>query len=245
MAVSIWEGSKAQNLIDAVEKGGLSEGVKNALLDIAQNVVYQNQNGSTYYNNLYNALYPAPEPPEPVDPTLLYYLQSPVTIQANDGAIDTGVPFSTDGTFTFLVDAMLDANPDVEQRRILSGMKKSIGINVMVYTYNNAKRICANINNTEFDNTYDASTAHRVRYSGLFDSSNKQYKAILYVDNNKVIDRTTTISTTGTSERNMTIGGFLIDGVTTHPILGTVNLCNIYNRILTSSEIQNLIGISV
>lgn len=61
MAVSIWEGSKAQDLIDAVsdisQNDGIPENVKAAMLNCFQNVAWANGNGQSYYNALYNALY--------------------------------------------------------------------------------------------------------------------------------------------------------------------------------------------
>lgn len=61
MAVSIWEGSKAQDLIDAVsnikQNDGISDAVKAALLNCFQNTAWINGNGQSYYNALYNALY--------------------------------------------------------------------------------------------------------------------------------------------------------------------------------------------
>lgn len=55
------------NLVAAINEaassggGGLTEAVKAALLQIAQKVAYIDQNGQTYYNALYNALYPPAE----------------------------------------------------------------------------------------------------------------------------------------------------------------------------------------
>lgn len=86
MAVSIWEGSKAQELIDAIEQAnkvdkqqgianagkalmvgndgivvprnnGITNDIRTALLACFQNVAWVNQNGQSYYTALYDALY--------------------------------------------------------------------------------------------------------------------------------------------------------------------------------------------
>ncbi len=253
MAVSIWEGSKAQNLIDAVEKGGLSEGVKNALLDIAQNVVYQNQNGSTYYNNLYNALYPAPEPPEPVDPSLIFHLDAPVSIRQGTDIIDTDIAFGSTNTFTVLVDAELDADTSATQRRILHGINSLStnpdqynGISVMMFTYSGTQKLTCDLNTSESgDVNYNQLSAHRVRYAGRYDSSTKEYRAILYIDNNKVVDSTKTITILGDATRTAKLGGQISGETYSNILLGDVNLCNIYDRYLTDEEVQTIMGISL
>ena len=61
MSVSIWEGKKAEDLIAAIsglgQPDGIPETVKAALLNCFQNVAWINNNGQTYYNALYSALY--------------------------------------------------------------------------------------------------------------------------------------------------------------------------------------------
>ena len=48
------------NLKTALAEGGLTHEIKEALLQIASKVAYIDVNGRSYYNNLYNALYPEP-----------------------------------------------------------------------------------------------------------------------------------------------------------------------------------------
>lgn len=60
MAVSIWEGSKAQALIDAInniKEDVIPNRVKRALLNVAAKTAYIDVNGQDYYNDLESALY--------------------------------------------------------------------------------------------------------------------------------------------------------------------------------------------
>lgn len=60
MSVNIWEGNKAQELIDAINamsSSGLSEEIKAALISCFQHVAWSDDGGTTYYTQLYNALY--------------------------------------------------------------------------------------------------------------------------------------------------------------------------------------------
>ena len=62
MSLSIWEGNKAQELIDAVKNshgsGGIPDSVKNALLICFDNVAWSNTHGPALYNTIRDALYP-------------------------------------------------------------------------------------------------------------------------------------------------------------------------------------------
>ena len=59
----------------ALEGGGMSDDVKSALLQIAQKVVYVDDGGQTYYQDLYDALYP-PAPPATLSYITCVYTQS-------------------------------------------------------------------------------------------------------------------------------------------------------------------------
>lgn len=64
MSVNIWEGTKAQELIDAItnkKDANIPESVKAALLLCFQNTAWVNSDGQVYYQKLYNALYQSPE----------------------------------------------------------------------------------------------------------------------------------------------------------------------------------------
>lgn len=255
MAVSIWEGNKAQELIEAVEDAGLSEGVKNALLDIAQNVVYQNQNGATYYNNLYNALYSGHEPePEPVDPTLVFHLSSPVSIQDVGDRVETEQALGYNTTFTVLFDGVLDASDTTNQRILLynantatSNPNLTTGINFVVFKYQNNYMLTGSFQGQDISTNYNPSSSHRVRIAATHDASNHQYKVQMYIDSTKAIDTTKTISLTDTTTKEAQVGAWRTSGATSGgwgTLLGTVNLCSIYNRVLSASEISELLGIS-
>lgn len=49
---------EAQEIADSIAGKGLTEAIKQALLQLAQKVAYIDDQGQTYYNALYNALYP-------------------------------------------------------------------------------------------------------------------------------------------------------------------------------------------
>lgn len=59
MGVSIWEGGKAQELIDAVKqiKISIPDNIKSSLLNCFQHVAWTNDNGEAYYAALQTALY--------------------------------------------------------------------------------------------------------------------------------------------------------------------------------------------
>ena len=61
MGVTIWEGSKAQALIDAINNknsdSGIPDSVKRALLACFQNTAWINKQGQALYDSLYTALY--------------------------------------------------------------------------------------------------------------------------------------------------------------------------------------------
>lgn len=131
MTVSIWEGNKAQALIDAVantqkidkQQGvanagkalivgndgivglgevGLTDKAKAALLNLLRNVAYTDEHGRDYYNNLYEALY---DGVTPIDPTLVYSLSGPRAFNGTSDVVNTGVsPFGVDSDWTLLYD---------------------------------------------------------------------------------------------------------------------------------------------
>lgn len=62
MAVSLWEGQKAQELVDAVNNRNMfSNAFKDALLNVCRHVAYTDGNGQDYYNALVAALGDATE----------------------------------------------------------------------------------------------------------------------------------------------------------------------------------------
>lgn len=72
---------------------GLTDEAKEALLACFQNVAWINDEGQTFYDDLYAALYPdTPEPPTPPSSDVLYKLLTPFVSTENNN-IDTGVEY--------------------------------------------------------------------------------------------------------------------------------------------------------
>lgn len=243
MGVSIWEGKKAEELIEAVKNNSIPVPVKRALLDIAQNVVYQNPNGQTYYNNLYNALFN--DQPEPVDPTLLYSLDEPVSVQEASDAVNTGLYLGTDTSFTIVLDAVIDAVADnPRQRRLISSINNDVGVVQMLQLYNGNPLCVFTFNGAEVSAPLNLSleNSHRIRSVGRYNSSTNKWTPVVYIDDTSIIINREGTPNIGTSTNPLIIGA---SNSGSWPFIGTINMCNIYNRLLTSAEIESLIGISV
>lgn len=104
MSVSIWEGNKAQELINAIKgKNNFPQEVSAALLNCFQNVAWINDNGNTYYNALNEALSNEGGDVTPTvqfDNSFLYRSSDGIVItnyrQINLAGVDTGAASMND-----------------------------------------------------------------------------------------------------------------------------------------------------
>lgn len=103
MPVSIWEGAKADALIEAVNgsnDSGISNDVKVALMNVLRHVGFKDENGDTYLADLEEAL-DADESSSNVKP--IFELESPFS-STGSNSIDTGVTIEQGKNYTMLID---------------------------------------------------------------------------------------------------------------------------------------------
>lgn len=103
MAVNIWEGAKADALIEAVngsKDSGISNDVKVALMNVLRHVGFKDENGDTYLADLEEAL-DADESSSNAHP--IFELESPFS-STGSNSIDTGVTIEQGKNYTMLID---------------------------------------------------------------------------------------------------------------------------------------------
>ena len=103
MAVNIWEGAKADALIEAVngsKDSGISNDVKVALMNVLRHVGFKDENGDTYLADLEEVL-DADESGSNAQP--IFKLESPFS-STGSNSIDTGVTIKQGKDYTMLID---------------------------------------------------------------------------------------------------------------------------------------------
>ena len=102
MPVSIWEGAKADALIEAVngsKDSGISNDVKVALMNVLRNVGFKDENGDTYLNDLEEAL----DADESSGAAPIFELESPFS-STGSNSLDSGVTMEQGKSYTMLID---------------------------------------------------------------------------------------------------------------------------------------------
>lgn len=102
MAVNIWEGAKADALIEAVngsKDSGISNDVKVALMNVLRHVGFKDENGDTYLNDLEEVL----DADESSSVIPIFELESPFS-STGSNSIDTGVTIKQGKNYSMLID---------------------------------------------------------------------------------------------------------------------------------------------
>lgn len=102
MPVSIWEGAKADALIEAVngsKDSGISNDVKVALMNVLRHVGFKDENGDTYLDELEEAL----DADESSSAIPIFELESPFS-STGSNSLDSGVTMKQGKSYTMLID---------------------------------------------------------------------------------------------------------------------------------------------
>jgi len=186
------------------------------------------------------------------DSDLLYYVPSGTVIDGtNATGIDTGIKLAdTNKSVTVLFDAtdeeILTRGRTTNFLHALDSNDSSAGYNAILQgTENNGEYIkkyglyggIGNIKySTEFPNNM-----HRLHGAITHEANSTSSKLYLYVDGQKTLDMTVTGATFKTTDAVMFIGKRSSGG---YNWKGTINKLAVYNRVLSISEINTILGVS-
>lgn len=210
MGVSIWEGSKAQALIDAIGQSqnmlNLSDEAKRALLNCFMHVEWANDQGETYYNALQEALYS-----EGADNHVIYKLKNE-SFNGTSDYVNTGVLIGSDvESFTILGDVKL--NDDVSKtgwRTIftMGGLYLQYIIPNSSGTRVNYDLNYANTGVVWYHPRVDGGLTNDIRFAISYDKNTKELKAVASRNNEGFTDPQSAYETTVdiTTGSNLVIG---------------------------------------
>lgn len=254
MAVSIWEGNKANELIAAINNlpgSGLSNDAKVALLNCFMKVAWVDNTGATLIQNLQAALF-AGDDPTPVDDRIIYEL-TPFT-DLNGQVIDTGVKVPTyNENFTVVAKGTLRKTSGTISQQInvimfgRGGISEQSKATIRGAIDITTDGLCHFVSNYMYSDTYAAQTVpsnvdHEVIF--VIRNSDTTVTKMVYADGVAMLNKTESASSysSRTKGDNILIGGL----ATSMPTFdGIATMFRIYNAALTNSELETLLNISI
>lgn len=183
-----------------------------------------------------------------IDADLAYYVTRGTELNGVDSGFSTGyIPSDTNKAVTIVCDFTDTSIADRARSMSViynsnSGSGYAALINSSASGSNFVKQYainCHGAGSRKLENLTNAS--HRMRFAFTHAANSNFVYGNLYVDNTVVCENVEMSATYKTDSTPLYVGkrpsgGYLAKGI--------INLCNIYNRVLTQSEIKNLLGVN-
>lgn len=246
--------AKADELIAAIEglagsgNSGMSDAAKAALINCFLKVAWVDDSGANLIQALTTALYGGDAP---VDSRIIYELESGTDL--NGRVINTGVPVPTySENFTLIARATLRAKTSGDTTASMlfgsGGLSETTKATIRgCVDYSNG--ICQFVTNYMYSDAYansnNISAYENHELLWIIRNNAGTASKYLFVDSNLILNKSESISAYSerTSGSNIILGSHMASQPASFN--GTVSMFRIYNKALTNSELEALLGITI